>query len=261
MSTTEEIRVVIVDDEPIAREGIRVQIAKYPRARIVAECGDGLQAVTVIEKFQPDVVFLDVQMPGMDGFEVLQSLELDHLPVVVFVTAFDQYALQAFEVSAIDYLLKPFTDERFQKAFERAQRQIDHAAAGGIDEHLRKLIAAAQTPSQYIERIVVKTSGRIFFLSVDEIDWIEAADNYVSLHAGVHAHLVRDTLTALEAKLDPRHFVRLRSSAIVNIDRIKELHPLFKGEFEVLMKSGASLRTSRRYRKKLAELLNGTVAG
>jgi two-component system, LytTR family, response regulator len=259
MSRIKNIQVVIVDDEPIAREGIRVQLAKYPQVRIVAECGDGFQTVTAIEKFSPDLLFLDVQMPGMDGFEVLQALDLEHLPVVVFVTAYDQYALKAFEVSATDYLLKPFNDERFERAFERARMQIENASVRSIEHSLQRLMAATRA-HEYLQRIVVKTSGRIFFLSVDEIDWIEAADNYVSLHAGAHAHLVRDTLSALEAKLDPRHFVRLRSSAIVNIDRIKELRPLFKGEFEVLMKTGAKLRTSRRYRKQLAELLNGTVA-
>jgi two-component system, LytTR family, response regulator len=259
MSTTKNIKVVIVDDEPIAREGIRVQLARYPEARIVAECGDGFQAVTAIDKFKPDLLFLDVQMPGMDGFEVLQALDLKHLPAVVFVTAYDRYALQAFEVSAIDYLLKPFNDERFERAFQRVWAQIENANVRSIDDSLQKLIAATRA-QRYLQRVVVKTSGRIFFLSVNEIDWIEAADNYVSIHAGTQAHLVRDTLSALEAKLDPGHFVRLRRSAIVNIDRIKELHPLFKGEFEVLMKSGARLRTSRRYRKKLAELLNETVS-
>lgn len=258
MTVSSNIRVVIVDDEPIAREGVRVQLAQYPEVQVVAECGDGPEAITAIEQLAPDLLFLDVQMPGMDGFEVLRTLEVNKFPFVVFVTAHDQYALKAFEVSAIDYLLKPFDDERFRKAFERAKNQIENSSIRSIDEQLHKLLVAARS-HHYVERIVVRSSGKIFFLAVGEIDWIEAADNYVSLHAGAQAHLVRDTLTALESKLDPRRFVRIRSSAIVNVDRIKELHPLFKGDFEVLLKSGAKLRTSRRYRERLSQLLDGNL--
>jgi two-component system, LytTR family, response regulator len=260
MTVSSSIRVVIVDDEPLAREGVRVQLAQYPEVHVVGECGDGPEAIRAIEQLTPDLLFLDVQMPGMDGFEVLRTLELDKFPVVVFITAYDQHALKAFEVSAIDFLLKPFDDERFQKAFDRAKNQIEIASIRSIDQHLHKLLAAARSDEHYVERMVVKSFGRIFFLPTSEIDWIEAADNYVSLHTGAHAHLVRDTLTALEAKLDPRHFLRIRSSAIVNIDRIKELHPLFKGDFEVLLKSGAKLRTSRRYRERLSRLLDGKLS-
>ena len=248
---------LIVDDEPIAREGVRVQLMKYPEVQLVAECNDGVEAVTAIEQLKPDVLFLDVQMPGMNGLEVLQTIEPKAMPVVVFVTAYDQYAIKAFEVSAVDYLLKPFDDERFRKAFDRAKAQIESGSFRSLDRQLQQLLATARPAQPYIERIVVKASGRIFFLPVAEIDWIEAADNYVSLHSGAQAHLVRDTLTALEKKLDPRHFLRIRSSGIVNIDRIKELHPLFKGEFEVLLKTGVKLRTSRRYREKISALLTG----
>jgi two-component system LytT family response regulator len=259
MSTDKSVRVLIVDDEPIAREGVRVQLAKYPDVLIVAECNDGFEAVNAIEQLEPDVLFLDVQMPGMEGFEVLEAVEPKTMPVVVFVTAYDQYAIKAFEVSAVDYLLKPFDDERFRKAFNRAKTQVESRSLGSLDRQLQKLLATVRPVQAYLERIVVKASGRIFFLPVTEIDWIEAADNYVSLHSGAQAHLVRDTLTALETQLDPRQFLRIRSSAIVNVDRIKELRPLFKGEFEVLLKSGVKLRTSRRYRERISKLLKGMV--
>jgi two-component system LytT family response regulator len=251
---TEKLRVVIVDDEQIAREGVRVQLKKESDAEVVAECANGLEAVTAIQELRPDLVFLDVQMPGMDGFEVLQAIGAKTPPAVIFVTAYDKYALKAFDVNAIDYLLKPYDEERFQKAFRRARAEILQAKAGSLDQKLHSLLETIR-PEKYLERLVVKAAGRIFFLQVTELDWIEAADNYVSLHVGNESHLVRETLTALESKLDPDEFVRIRHSTIVNIRRIKELHPLFRGEYEIRLQSGARLTSSRRYRNKISSLL------
>jgi two-component system, LytTR family, response regulator len=251
----EKIRTLIVDDEPIAREGVRVQLAKDSRVEVVAECGNGLEAVTAIRELSPDLVFLDVQMPGMGGFEVVEAIGAEAMPAVIFVTAYDKYALQAFDVSAVDYLLKPFDAERFQKAFQRARDQLQKRNVASVNVALRSLLETIQPSRKYLERFVVKAAGRIFFLPVVEIDWIEAADNYVSLHTGRESHLIRETLTALEDKLNPDDFIRIRHSAIVNVKRIKELHPLFKGEYQILLYTGAKLTSSRRYRHRIADLL------
>jgi len=252
-----EMRVVIVDDEPIAREGVRTQLLREPEVEIVAECGDGLEAVETIRELSPDLVFLDVQMPGMDGFEVVQALGVEAMPAVVFVTAYDKYALQAFEVNAVDYLLKPFDSERFQKAFQRARLEIQRKTAETINEKLVALLESMRPRHRYLERLVVKSGGRIFFLPVSEIDWIESADNYVNLHSGRESHLIRETLTSLETKLNPEEFLRIRHSAIVNVKKIKELHPLFKGEYEIVLHNGVKLTSSRRYRGRLDHLLSG----
>jgi len=252
-----EMRVVIVDDEPIAREGVRTQLLREPEVEIVAECGDGLEAVETIRELSPDLVFLDVQMPGMDGFEVVQTLGVEAMPAVVFVTAYDKYALQAFEVNAVDYLLKPFDSERFQKAFQRARLEIQRKTAETIKEKLVALLESMRPRHRYLERLVVKSGGRIFFLPVSEIDWIESADNYVNLHSGRESHLIRETLTSLETKLNPEEFLRIRHSAIVNVKKIKELHPLFKGEYEIVLHNAVKLTSSRRYRGRLDHLLSG----
>lgn len=249
------LRVIIIDDEPIAREGIRTQLLDQTEVEIVSECANGLEAVDAIRELKPDLVFLDVQMPGMDGFEVMKAVSVEASPAIVFVTAYDKYALRAFEVNAVDYLLKPFDKERFQKAFQRAKADIQSHNAETLNRRLQSLLDSIRPRQKYLERLVVKSSGRIFFLQVSEIDWIEAADNYVSLHIGRESHLIRETLTALEAKIDPEEFVRIRHSAIVNIKKIKELHPLFKGDYEIELRNGTKLTSSRRYRSNLAGLL------
>ena len=249
MTVRPTIRAIIVDDEPIAREGVRRQLSREPDVEIIAECGDGLTAVETIRELAPDLVFLDVQMPGMDGFEVVRAIDV--APAIVFVTAYDKYALQAFEVNAVDYLLKPFDGERFQKAFQRARAQIEGRTAEAIKAKLEALLESIRPQQRYLERLVVKAAGRIFFLPVSEIDWIESADNYVNLHCGRESHLIRETLSSLETKLNPEEFLRIRHSAIVNLKRIKELRPLFKGEYEIVLLSGVKLTSSRRYRSKL----------
>lgn len=245
-----KIRTIIVDDEPLARERIRTLLKGDPDIEIVAESGDGRKAIRAIEKHHPDLLFLDVQMPAPDGFGVLASLPPDKLPAVIFVTAYDRYALKAFEASALDYLLKPFDRERFDKAMARAREHVEQKRSGKLNEKLLALLE--QKPGvKYAERLVVRAAGRITFLRTDEIDWIEAQGNYVCLHVGKDTHLLRETMSALEARLDPQRFVRIHRSTIANIERVKELQPTFHGDFSVLLRDGTRLTLSRTHRKGL----------
>jgi len=248
-----KIRTLIVDDEPLARERIVDMLVGDAEVEIIGECGDGLAAVAAVEAHKPALVFLDVQMPELDGFEVLEAIE--EMPVIIFVTAYDQYALRAFEVHALDYLLKPFDRERFDKALQRAKRQIERERAGTMNRELVALLADLKSRPKPLERLVIKTGGRVFFLRVDEIDWIEAAANYVRLHAGKEAHLLRETINGLAAKLDPDKFLRIHRSIIVNLERVKEMQPWFHGDFVIIMQDGAQLTSSRNYREQLRKLL------
>ena len=214
----------------------------------------GREAVAAIKDKKPDLVFLDIQMPEKNGFEVVKSLDAKSMPSVIFVTAYDQYALQAFDVHALDYLLKPFNRERLHKAVSHARDQIETKRMGNLDERLASLIADLRSEKKYLERLVVKSVGRVFFLKVDEIDWIEAAGNYVKLHAGREAHMIRETMNGIEAKLDPDKFLRIHRSTVVHIDRIKELHPMFSGDYAVILRNGTELALSRNYRERLLEL-------
>ncbi|MBD0370492.1 MAG: response regulator transcription factor [Pyrinomonadaceae bacterium] len=251
------IRALIVDDEPLARERIRTLLESESDIEVVAECGDGLSAVSTIERERPDLLFLDVQMPEMDGFRVLEACGAQAIasPAIIFVTAYDKYALRAFDVHALDYLLKPFDRERFARAIERARAVLMQEKKGAIDERLLALLADIKQETKHLERLVVKASGRVFFLKTEEIDWIESASNYVRLHTGRESHLMRETMSALEAKLDPKKFLRVNRSAIVQIEKIKELHPLFRGEYEIVLHDGTRLTLGRAYREKLQELL------
>ena len=251
------IRTLIVDDEPLARRGIRKHLEAARDIEIIAECGNGADALKAIETLAPDLVFLDVQMPELDGFSVLEAIE--HMPAVIFVTAYDRFALRAFEVNALDYLLKPFDPERFEQALQRARASLERQSLGDLNRRLQKLITSLSANGKFVDRLVIKAGGRISFLSVDEIDWIEAADNYVRLHAGRENHLLRKTMTALEERLDPAKFVRVHRSTIVNIDRIKELYPLLKGEYEIVLKTGARLASGRGYRERLHELCKNST--
>lgn len=250
-----KIRVLIVDDEPIARRGIGLQLKGEPEIEIVGECANGMEAVEAIQAKSPDLVFLDVQMPEMDGFDVVQAIGVEHMPVVIFVTAYDQYALRAFDAQALDYLLKPFDPERFHTALARAKAQLQQPGVKEISQRLLALLQEQPAGRQSLERLVIKNAGRIFFLNVAEIDWVEAADNYVSLHAGRDSHLLRDSLNSLAAKLDPAQFLRIRHSAIVNLKQIKEFRPLFRGEYLIILRDGTELTSSRRYRKNLDAIL------
>lgn len=251
------IRTLIVDDEPLARGKLRTLLANEPDIELVGEAGDGDAAVSEINKHKPDLVFLDVQMPERDGFGVLENLDADHLPSIVFVTAHDQFALKAFEVHAIDYLLKPFDRSRFQKALQHAREVIKNRQSNRPDSQLLGLMAElARERKTSADRIAVKTTGRIVLLKVADIDWIEAADNYVKLHTGKNEHLHRETLTSLESRLDSKQFVRISRSAIVNVNRIREMRPLFHGEYSVILHDNTRLTLSRSQRSKIGLLLD-----
>jgi len=249
------IRALIVDDEPLGRERIRTLLGAHGDVEIVGECPNGKSAVTAVARLKPDLMFLDVQMPEMDGFAVVEAIADKHLPAIIFVTAYDRYALKAFEVHALDYLLKSFDPDRFHHAVERARGEIARAREGALSERLAGLVEDLESRKRCLTRVVIKSAGRIFFLSVDEIDWIEAADNYARIHSGRDTHLVRETLQALEARLNPEQFLRIHRSTIVNVSRIRELQPLFHGDYSVRLKDGTELTLSRNYREKLTEPL------
>ena len=252
---------MIVDDEPLARRNLRVLLKRDPEIELVKECDSGADAVTSIRALLPDLVFLDVQMPEMNGFEVLEKLDGRPLPVIVFVTAYDQYALKAFEVSALDYLLKPFDDARFHKALAQAKRQIERQDAGALGLKLLSLMSArelsAAAPPRYLTRLMIKTAGRVIFIRAEEIDWVEAYDNYIRLHVGGKAHLLRQTMNELEVTLNPEQFARIHRSTIINLDRVKEMRPHFNGEHLVILNDGTELKLSRS-RKEWLERRLGT---
>ena len=253
-----KIRTLIVDDEPLARRGIRAQLNDEKDIEILSECRNGLEAVAAIEEQSPDLVFLDVQMPELDGFGVLEAVGVDRMPAVIFVTAYDQYALRAFDVHALDYLLKPVDAERFASALARARKQIEHHSLQDLNQRLQNFLDDVQAKQKFTERLVIKSGGRIFFLNVAEIDWIEAADNYVRLHVGRDSHLLRETMNHLEKRLDPDHFLRVHRSRIINIRQIKELQPLFRGEYDIMLQDGTRLESGRGYKDKLQKLFSGT---
>jgi two-component system LytT family response regulator len=246
-------RTLIADDEPLARERLRQLLQNEPEIEIVGECADGREAVEAIRKESPDLLFLDVQMPELDGFGVVEAIGTEPAPVIVFVTAYDQFALRAFEVHAVDYLLKPFDRERFQTALRRALERVRHREGRALTQQLSALLAEGKPPPKPLERLAVKSGGRALLVKTDDIDWIEAADNYVTLHVGKESHLLRDTVSALEGRLAPEKFVRISRSTIVNVERVKELRPLFHGEYAVTLHNGTRLTLSRRYRHKLPQ--------
>jgi two-component system LytT family response regulator len=252
-----KLRTVIVDDEELGRDRIQSLLEMQPDVEIVGVCNDGTSAVETIDRTQPDLVFLDVQMPGMDGFEVIENLDSAKLPAVVFVTAHDGHAIRAFEIHALDFLLKPFDQTRFEKALERARTQIgkNHSQGPAIDSRIVSLLEELREERKYPERLIVKSSGRVFFVRTEEIDWVEASGNYVKIHTKSEAHLLRESMKNMEAKLDPKTFVRIHRSAIVNIDRIKELEPWFHGEYIVIMRDGTRLTASRVFSDRLSALI------
>ena len=260
-----KIKAIVVDDEPPARRNLRALLAGVPDIELIRECGNGRDALSSIRALEPDLVFLDVHMPEMDGFEVLEHLTDQSLPVIIFVTAYDQYALKAFEVSALDYLLKPFDDVRFHKALAQARRQIEQQDASELGRKLLTLMGAREarpdgSASRYLTRLMIKTAGRVIFVRTEEIDWIEAYDNYLRLHVGDKAHLLRQTMNELEAALNPEHFARIHRSTIVNLNRVHEFHPHFNGEYQVILRDGTQLKLSRG-RKEWIEQWLGRSAG
>jgi two-component system LytT family response regulator len=248
-----KIRTLVVDDEPMARERVLSLLQQEEDVEVVGECSDGAQAVAAIQHQSPDLVFLDVQMPGVDGFGEIEAVGSERMPTVVFVTAYDEYALRAFEVHALDYLLKPFGRDRFQETLKHARASLERRRAGDLGRRLLALVNDIKPERPNLERLVVKSGGRVFFLRTEEIDWIEAAGNYVRLHLGEESHLFRETMNRMETRLDTRRFVRIHRSRIVNTERIKELQPWFNGEYVVILRNGTRLPLSRGYRDRLQE--------
>lgn len=249
------IRALVVDDEPVARRGIIRLLRQEPDVEVIKECGDGAAALEAIRKLSPDLIFLDVQMPELDGFGVIEAVGADRMPAVVFVTAFDQHAVRAFEAQALDYVLKPIDPERFSRTMQRARAHLGQPN----DSFVRRISAALDAMGReklrtYPKRIAIRSDGRVRLLDVDEIDRIVAAGNYVEIHAGGKSHLLREAMTGIEARLDPQQFVRVSRSAIVSIGQVREVQPMFNGDFVVLLRSGVQVNGSRRYRAALEAL-------
>ena len=244
------LRAMVVDDEPLARDAIRLLLARDPEIEVAADCG-GVEAVPLIERSPPDILFLDVQMPEVDGFDVVEAVGAGTVPAIVFVTAHDRYALRAFDVHAIDYLLKPFDDARFARALARAK---ERALAGRPDERLAALL---RRRSPHLRRFLVRKRDRVLVVAAEDVDWIEAADYYASLHVGEATHLLRETLAELEQRLDPERFVRVHRSAIVNVARVREIHPLFHGDCALVLSGGTRVKLSRARRGEFERLFAG----
>jgi two-component system LytT family response regulator len=267
------IRALIVDDEPLARRGIRARLARAADYTVVAECASGREAIAAIRAHRPDVVFLDVQMPGIDGFGVIRETGADRLPVVIFVTAYDAHAVRAFEAHALDYLLKPIDDDRFAAAVERARRRVAERDESAVARRLVALMhevgatadgsghrGRADTPARPGPgRIVVRDRDRVLLIDATDIDWVGADGDYVRIHTAGKSHLLRDTMAAMEERLDPATFVRIHRSTIVNVDRIRELRPYSSREYSVILRDGTRLRLSRRYRDRLRAHLGGEL--
>jgi two-component system, LytTR family, response regulator len=252
-----DLRVLLVDDEPLVREGMRDLLGGESGILIAGECSNGVEALRFLGEHEVDLVFLDVQMPELDGLGLANELLHDGGPAIVFVTAFSEHAIRAFELNAIDYLLKPFDRNRLLTSIERARTRLGDGNHRELSRRLSAVLAELERGRGYAERILVKSDGRIRFVPVEEIDWVEAADNYVRLHAGSQRHLLRETIGNLESRLDPARFLRIHRSTIVNLSRIRELQPTFNGEYTVLLASGAKLTLSRSYRDVVRERLGG----
>lgn len=255
MIAATKIRALVVDDEPLARRRIRRLLSRDADVEVIGDCANGYEAIDAISRQTPNLVFLDVQMPEVDGFTVLERIDKRAVPFVIFVTAYDQYALKAFEVSAVDYLLKPFDKKRFEQALQRAKTRLSTEQGSDINQQTLALLRELKARSRHLERLLIKSGARAFFLKTDEIDWIAAEGKYVRLHVGSESHLLREGMTAIETQLDPQKFLRVHRSSIVNIDRVKELQPWFNHEYRVVLKDGTKLILSRTCRKKLTDLL------
>jgi two-component system, LytTR family, response regulator len=252
------IRCLIVDDEPAARGALRSLLEQEPDIEIAGELADGETALRFLRKSPADLLFLDIQMPEMNGFDMLRELDGASVPVIVFVTAYDQYALRAFDSEAVDYLLKPFSDERFHQALARARRQIRSGRIGSLSDQLRRLLARtapSEVPGEYRSRLLIKHEGRITILPLAEVDWLEADGDLVKVHAGTRTFPVRETMKELESQIDPARFVRIHRSTIISVDRIKEMQPYFKGDYVVILRDGTNLKLSRRFKGDLEKAL------
>ncbi len=246
-------KVLIADDEPIAREILQKQLKRYQQVEIIAVCSNGKEALLAIEKYEPDVVFLDIQMPELNGIDLAKNLTIKHVPLIVFVTAFDNYAIQAFEANAIDYLLKPFDDERFDRTFEKVLKQLELSKKQEFKAVFEKYGQFFQQFSQpnYAEIVTIKDGGRIQLVKTSDLFYIEADGNYISLHTEKSKHLQLETLTNFEKKLNPKTFARIHRSTIVNINFIKEIQSHFNGDYSVILQNGKVLRMSRNFKDNL----------
>lgn len=246
---------IIVDDEPLARRSIRKCLKAFPEFEVAGECGDGESAVTAIRGRKPDLVFLDIQLPEFDGFDVIRAVGKHEMPVTIFVTAYDRYALQAFEAHALDYLLKPFSEDRFQDSVLRARHILQMGTRQPPNHQLSQLLDEIKKKKDYPERIPVPARGRFLFFNVCDLNWIEAEGNYLRLHGNGGSHLIRGNMNEMEAKLDPERFMRIHRSTIVNIQRIREVQPWFHGHHRVILTNGQELKLSRYQKDKLRLLL------
>jgi two-component system LytT family response regulator len=250
------IRALIVDDEPLARRRVAQFLAEIPGVEVVGEASDGVEAVHAVETLRPDLVFLDVQMPEMDGFEVVAALG-ERMPAVVFATAFDEFALRAFHANAIDYLLKPFNAERLRAAVERARERIGRGQQAALTREMRSLLETLQAERRYPERLVVRVGPKIVFVRVADVDWISTDANYVRLHVGGRSYVLRETLSTLAERLSPERFLRIHRSTMVNVNRIKEIHPMFKGTYQIRLEDGTELSSTLTYRDGIHRLIEG----
>src|ERR1700722_9874782 len=259
-STAAAIRAIIADDERLAREKLRILLASEPNIKLVAECHDGQQALAAVRTCQADLLLLDIQMPGMDGFQVLNELLPEEMPVVIFTSAYDQYAIRAFEAHALDYLLKPFDQERLHHAIERARLELNKFREREITHRILDLLCQVKSemlPAPSSEgRLVIRAKGRVVFLNLSELDWIEASANYVRLNVGKESHPFRETIGRGSERLNTNHFVRVHRSTIVNVRKIKELIPVNSGEYIVVLKNGKELSCSRGYRAALESMID-----
>jgi len=253
------VRTVIADDERLARKKLRLLLDSEPEVKVVAECTDGRQAVTAIRTHRPDLLLLDIQMPDLDGFQVLAELSPAEMPVVIFTSAYDQYAIRAFQAHALDYLLKPFDQDRLHQALGRVRQELQKSQDREITHRILQLLSQVRSQNasapESDDRLIIKAKGRVVFLNLEEIDWVEAAANYVRLNVGKESYLFRETITGISERLNPNHFIRIHRSAIVNARKIKELIPVNSGEYIVVLKSGKELSCSRGYRSALQRMI------
>ena len=255
---TPTIRTLIADDERLARDKLRILLESEVGVEVIAECRDAKETVTALHDCEPDLLLLDIQMPDADGFHVLREIPPDKLPIIIFTTAYDRYGVQAFEVHALDYLMKPFDEERLHKALDRVRNMLVRTRTDDLTTHLLEMLAASKV-SQSSKALALKTRGRIVFLDPDEIDWIEAAANYVKVISGKESYLLREGISHVSNRLDPSRFVRIHRSTIVNVRRIRELQPCENGEYIAVLRSGKELSCGRSYRAQLQKLLNGSL--
>jgi len=250
------IRVIIVDDEPIARRGLRNLLKHEKDMEIIAECGDGMEAAQQIVAQHPDIVFLDIQMPELDGFGVVEAVGPEHLPLVIFVTAYDEYALKAFRVHAVDYLLKPVKPDQFREALDHVRTVLESKKRAPFEKSIRNVLEDITPRRRALDRFVIRSLRNITFVDARDVDWIEAYGDYVRLHVGQRKHVLRQTMSELEHSLEPSLFIRIHRSAIVQIGKIKEMVPQTNGDYSVLLHTGERLMLSRTYRARAFEALS-----